>query len=128
MRIPGWTATDAQVKINGQLLEAMADPGSYLALRKTWLDGDTITVSMPMELRKETLPGDDAVAAALYGPLVLAADLGTPPPDESSRVIHSGDTVPKNLPHRMQTRRNGSRSTLNLNCVSPRPAKARNRS
>jgi hypothetical protein len=98
MRIPGWTTTDAQVKINGQLLEAMADPGSYLALRKTWLDGDTITVSMPMELRKETLPGDDAVAAALYGPLVLAADLGTPPPDESSRVIHSGDTVPKNLP------------------------------
>ena len=44
------------------------------------------------------LPGDDSVAAALYGPLVLAADLGAGPTDEAFRVIHSGDTVPKNLP------------------------------
>jgi hypothetical protein len=98
VRIPGWTTAGAQVKINGHLLEAMADPRSYLALRKTWQDGDTITVSLPMELRQETLPGDDSVAAALYGPLVLAADLGTPPPDESNRVIHGRDTVPKSLP------------------------------
>src|ERR1039457_477894 len=98
VRIPGWTTTDAQVKINGRPLEAMADPGSYLALRKTWHDGDTITVSLPMELRQEPLPGDDSVAAALYGPLVLAADMGAPPSDEAYRVIHSGDTVPKKLP------------------------------
>jgi DUF1680 family protein len=98
VRIPGWTTEEAQVKINGRPLEAMADPGSYLALRKTWHDGDTITVSLPMELRQEPLPGDDSVAAALYGPLVLAADMGAPPSDEAYRVIHSGDTVPKKLP------------------------------
>ena len=51
-----------------------------------------------MELRQEPLPGDDSVAAALYGPLVLAADLGPAPTDDPMRVIHSGDTVPKNLP------------------------------
>jgi hypothetical protein len=51
-----------------------------------------------MKLRKEALPGDDSVAAALYGPLVLAADLGPAPGDGPMRVIHSGDTVPKNLP------------------------------
>ena len=51
-----------------------------------------------MKLRQEPLPGDDSVAAALYGPLVLAADLGVGPVDGSMRVIHSGDTVPKNLP------------------------------
>ena len=98
VRIPGWTTTDAQVKINGRPLEAMADPGSYLALRRIWQDGDTITVSLPMELRQEPLPGDDSAAAALYGPLVLAADLGPAPTDEPFRIIHSGDTVPKNLP------------------------------
>jgi DUF1680 family protein len=98
VRIPSWATADAQVKINGRPLEAMADPGSYLALRKIWQDGDTITVSTPMELRQETLPGDNSVAAALYGPLVLAADLGTAPPDEAYHIIHSGDTVPKKLP------------------------------
>jgi hypothetical protein len=44
------------------------------------------------------LPGDDSVAAALYGPLVLAADLGPGPADGPMRVIHGRDTVPKDLP------------------------------
>jgi DUF1680 family protein len=98
IRIPHWTTENAQVKINGRLLEAMADPGSYLALRRSWQSGDTITLSLPMELRQQVLLGDDSVSAALYGPLVLAADLGAGPTDGSMRVIHSGDTVPKNLP------------------------------
>jgi DUF1680 family protein len=98
VRIPGWATEDAEVKINGRPLEAMANPGSYLVLRKTWQDGDTITVSMPMDLRQEPLPGDDSIVAALYGPLVLAADLGAAPSDEAYRIIHSGDTVPKKLP------------------------------
>jgi DUF1680 family protein len=98
LRIPNWTTEEAQVKINGRPLEAMANPGSYLALRKTWQDGDTITVSLPMELRQEPLPGEASVTAAMYGPLVLAADLGAGPNDGPDRVIHSGETVPRNLP------------------------------
>lgn len=98
VRIPGWTTAETQVRINGRPLEAIADPGSYLALRKTWQDGDTITVSLPMELWQEPLPGDNSVTAALYGPLVLAADLGATPTEDAHRIIHSGDTVPKNLP------------------------------
>ena len=98
VRIPGWTTEDAQVKINGRPLEAMADPGSYLAIRRVWQDGDTIAISLPMQLRHEPLAGEDSVTAALYGPLVLAADLGAAPTDEAYRVIHSGETVPKNLP------------------------------
>jgi hypothetical protein len=98
VRIPRWTTEDVQVKINGRPLDAMADPGSYLALRKVWQDGDTIGISLPMQLLPAPLPGDSSVSAALYGPLVLAADLGAGPSDELNRVIHSGDTSPKNLP------------------------------
>jgi hypothetical protein len=98
VRIPGWTTEEAAIKVNGRPLEAVADPGSYLAIRRVWQDGDTISVSLPMQLRQEPLPGDDSVTAALYGPLVLAADLGAGPTDTPNRVIHSGDTVPKNLP------------------------------
>jgi len=98
IRIPAWTTDAAQVKINGRILEAIADPGSYLAIRRVWQDGDTISISLPMELRQEALPGDDSVAAVLYGPMVLAADLGPGPAEGPSKVIHSGDTSPAKIP------------------------------
>jgi DUF1680 family protein len=98
LRIPSWTTEDAQVKINGRPIEAIADQGSYLSIRRIWQDGDTISIDLPMKLRQEPLPGDDSVAAALYGPLVLAADLGPGPADGPMRVIHGRDTVPKDLP------------------------------
>jgi hypothetical protein len=98
VRIPGWTTEAAAVKVNGRPLEAVADPGSYLAIRRVWQDGDSISVSLPMALRQNPLPGDDSVAAVLYGPCVLAADLGAGPTDGPSRVIHSGSTAPDDLP------------------------------
>ena len=99
VRIPGWTTKDAEIKINGRSLESVADPGSYVAIRRAWKDGDTINVSLPMALRQETLPGDDSVVAALYGPLVLAADLGAGPADGPLRIIHGRPTTPgKALP------------------------------
>ncbi len=79
----------------GRPLEAVADPGSYLAIRRVWKDGDTISVSLPMTLRTEALAGDDTVAAAMYGPLVLAADLGAGPVDGPSKIIPDRSTVPK---------------------------------
>jgi len=98
LRIPRWTTDGARVEINGRPIEAMADPGSYLALRKTWKDGDTITLSLPMELRQESLPGEGSAVAALYGPLVLAANLGAGPPDGPMRIVHGRPTEPADLP------------------------------
>jgi hypothetical protein len=98
VRIPGWATGDAEVKINGRALEAVADPGSYLAIRRVWQSGDTISIRLPMELRQEPLPGDDSINAVLYGPLVLAADLGAGPVSGPDRVIHSGKTTPDGLP------------------------------
>jgi DUF1680 family protein len=86
------------VKINGRASEAVADSGSYLGIRRVWQDGDNISITLPMELRQEALPGDDSVTAVLYGPLVLAADLGPGPADGPRKVIHSGATAPDNLP------------------------------
>jgi hypothetical protein len=98
VRIPSWTTEDAQVKINGRPIEAIADPGSYLSIRRIWQDGDTISFALPMKLRLEPLPGDESVVAPLYGPLVLAANLGPGPADGPMRVIHGRDTAPKDLP------------------------------
>jgi len=98
IRIPGWIADGdafpAQVKINGRELEAFAQPGSYLSLTRDWHDGDKIDVALPMQLRTEPLPGDPTLRAALYGPLLLAADLG-PGPKDGPLKIGTYDTGPK---------------------------------
>ncbi|HUA83021.1 MAG TPA: beta-L-arabinofuranosidase domain-containing protein [Bryobacteraceae bacterium] len=76
LRIPEW-ARGATVKLNGRSLEASASPSSYLALSRTWKNGDRIELTLPMRLRVETMPDDPTQQAFLYGPLVLAGDLGS---------------------------------------------------
>jgi DUF1680 family protein len=99
IRIPSWVAATpgASVQINGKSLEATADPGSYLAIRRTWRAGDVITLSLPMHLRTEPLAGDPSIYAALYGPMVLAAHLGSGPTDGPTKIIHGRPTMPEKL-------------------------------
>jgi DUF1680 family protein len=91
LRVPEW-ANGAAVKINGRALEASASPGSYLALRRTWKNGDRIEMSMPMRLRMEAMPDDAKQQAFLYGPLVLAGDLGN---DGLTEALITGSNVPR---------------------------------
>jgi len=76
LRIPAWTRS-AAVKINGKPIEAMTSPGSYLTLSRVWRNGDRVDMELPMQLRIEKMPDDPTVQAVLYGPLVLAGDLGS---------------------------------------------------
>jgi hypothetical protein len=94
VRIPGWVAEGGAVRINGRQLEAFAQPGSYLSLTRQWRNGDTIELSLPMQLRSEPLLGDPTMRAALYGPLVLASDLG-PGPKDGPLKIGGYDSAPK---------------------------------
>jgi hypothetical protein len=75
LRHPGWAATVA-VSINGKLQNVASDPASYLALDRTWHNGDKVEYTMPMTLRTEALPNDPATVSVLYGPLVLAGEMG----------------------------------------------------
>jgi DUF1680 family protein len=97
VRIPGWIAGSAQVRLNGRPLEGVADPGSYIGVRRVWREGDTLAVHLPMELRHETLPGDESVVAVLYGPLVLAANLGAGPGAGPERMIRGRSTEPESI-------------------------------
>lgn len=76
LRIPGWLRTAPSVKVNGKPLDASAAPGSYLTLHRAWKAGDKIEMVLPSHLRVETMPDDPTMQAFLYGPLVLAGDLG----------------------------------------------------
>ena len=97
VRIPGWVAEGGAVKVNGQELEAFAEAGSYLSLTRVWRDGDQVEISLPMKLWAEPLAGDSTLQAAMYGPLVLAVDMG-PGPKDGVMKIGGYDSHPKEIP------------------------------
>ena len=76
LRVPGWLRSAPTVKVNGKVLDASATPGSYLTLNRAWKAGDKIEMELPMHLHAEAMPDDAGMQAFLYGPLVLAGDLG----------------------------------------------------
>src|SRR5437667_7100402 len=76
LRIPGWLRSAPTVTINGKTLDASAAPGSYLTLTRAWKAGDRVELDLPMHLHVEAMPDDPGMQAFLYGPLVLAGDLG----------------------------------------------------
>src|SRR5215831_669840 len=77
LRIPGWLQSAPTVKLNEKVLDASAAPGSYLTLRRAWKTGDKVEMRLPMYLHVEVMPDDSHTQAFLYGPLVLAGDLGS---------------------------------------------------
>jgi hypothetical protein len=58
-------------------VDALASGGSYLTLKRAWKDGDHVEMEMPMRLHIEAMPDEPQTQAILYGPLVLAGDLGS---------------------------------------------------
>jgi len=50
--------------------------GGYARITRTWKDGDTVELSLPKALRLEPTPDNARIAAILWGPLVLAGNLG----------------------------------------------------
>jgi DUF1680 family protein len=76
MRRPAWAA-ECVVLVNGKPTEPPPHVGGYVELRRTWKTGDKVEVRMPMALRMEAMPDNPKVAAVLYGPIVLAGELGT---------------------------------------------------
>jgi len=81
LRRPGWAGEGFAVAINGQAVEELPPPGDHVELRRTWNTGDRVSLVLPKRLRLEPLPDNPRRTAILWGPLVLAGDLG--PEDHS---------------------------------------------
>jgi len=77
VRYPSWATSGATVKINGKNVKVSQKPGSYIVLNKSWKVGDKIDITYPMSLHTIATNDDPTVAAVLYGPIVLAGDMGT---------------------------------------------------
>ncbi len=74
LRIPDW-CLNPRIELNGSQVAARPVAG-YLRLHRAWRNGDSVLLVLPRTLRMEAAADDPRTVAWLYGPLVLAGDLG----------------------------------------------------
>ena len=76
LRRPYWAREGFSVKVNGKAATKLPPPGSYVEVRRAWKSGDTVDLQLPKALSLEPLPDNAGRVALMWGPLVLAGDLG----------------------------------------------------
>ncbi len=106
LRYPSWSGKPI-VKVNGKRVSVKSNPSSYIAIDRKWRKGDKVEITYPMSLRVETTPDNPQRGALVYGPIVLAGNLGneqmeSPAPFSDPTVRNDYYTynyhVPANLP------------------------------
>ena len=76
VRYPSWAQSGITLTVNGKKEAVSAAAGSYITVEREWKNGDVVQIRMPMSLRMESMPDDPNLVGLLYGPIVLAGDLG----------------------------------------------------
>ncbi len=92
VREPYWADGKTTVTVNGKPAAAVRASG-YLVVDRTWNNGDELRAEMPMSLHVHAMPDDEGLQAIMYGPLVLAGDLGKEGITDEMRV--GGDNPPE---------------------------------
>jgi DUF1680 family protein len=78
VRCPTWlNAGDMKVAVNGTQEPVENKPGSYAVISRIWKTGDKIEWDWPLRIRTEMLPRSSDWISVLWGPIVLAGELGT---------------------------------------------------
>jgi hypothetical protein len=96
IRIPWWAVRGGAVFLNGRRLPAFTGPSGYLTISRVWKKGDRVEVRFPMNLQVESMPDDASIAAVLYGPMVLAGEMGRTDPDREPMFGPMGPTIKTN--------------------------------
>lgn len=74
IRVPEWTS-NVVVKVNGVNVNT-APVNGFVRVSRKWSKGDKVEVSLPMSLRAIPLPDQSDNYSFMYGPVVLAAEIG----------------------------------------------------
>ncbi|MBS1508588.1 MAG: glycoside hydrolase family 127 protein [Bacteroidetes bacterium] len=80
IRQPAWTP-DVKFTLNNTVVNATKNAQGYWEITRQWATGDEVRFTMPMTLHTEAMPDNANRIALLYGPVVLAGQLGKVMPD-----------------------------------------------
>ena len=100
IRYPYWAGRGIDVRVNGKKKHFLKSSSCFIPVERTWKTGDRVEIEMPFTLRLEAMPDDSSRVAVMYGPLVLAGDLGP--------VKDSASNNPMYVPVLMTTKRDPS--------------------
>ncbi len=88
VRIPHWASQSPLVQVNGSRVAESIEPGTFVALRRQWKEGDRIELELPMPLRLEQVDANHPdLVALLCGPLVLMAVGETQPAFDRASLL-----------------------------------------
>jgi len=76
IRKPWWAKNGIGITVNGKPVEITKEANGYIVINRKWSNHDKLQVIVPMSLYTEAMPDNANRIAFLYGPLVLAGDLG----------------------------------------------------
>jgi hypothetical protein len=97
VRRPSWSGDGFTMTVNGERVvvasassfrvggaggrdvgfdDSVPPASSFVEVRRAWKTGDVVEITIPKSVRLEPTPDDRSVAAIMWGPLVLAGDLG----------------------------------------------------
>lgn len=76
LRYPSWSGKP-EITVNGKRVKVNGKPSSYITIKRRWRPSDVIEARYPMSLRVETTPDDAGKGALMYGPVLLAGNMGT---------------------------------------------------
>jgi DUF1680 family protein len=71
LRVPKW-AEGATLQINGKAVESGSKPLSYLRISRTWSDGDTVELTLPMHVSVRVWEKNKNAVSVDYGPLTFS--------------------------------------------------------
>ncbi len=72
VRIPAWAGPKTVLSVNGRAVENELTPGKFLAVQRTWKDGDRMELELHMPLRLESIEDQSPNTVALMrGPTAL---------------------------------------------------------
>lgn len=78
VRYPEWVHPgEFKVSVNGQSVDVITGPSSYVSINRKWKKGDVVNISFPMHASLRYLPNEPQYVAFMYGPILLGMKTGT---------------------------------------------------
>ena len=81
IRKPSWSKNGVKIWVNEIPFVVNIDKNGFINVKRVWKNKDRLKIAFDMQLQTETMPDNKNRIAFLYGPIVLAGNLGKTMPD-----------------------------------------------
>ncbi len=81
IRKPWWARNGYSLKINNAIFNQATEANGFITIQKKWNEGDKLELTLPMSIYSESMPDNKDRISFLYGPIVLAGQLGDTMPN-----------------------------------------------